>query len=719
MLAREPSDRYQNWKIVLTDITLVSSGKQITTPRLLKGKSVIATITASHKHNTTAKKKTIEPAISSGVKAGITIGIIAVTGILVFGLVKISANQKEKTSRRQQLARINAQNAATERKAAILRKYYNDVMQYVADNPNNYSGSVIKLENVLKSNLAGTIYEDKLKQKLLTITTAHKAKINIVWKTLRQHAQELFDDGQIDEAIQMLRSYTGKYAGEIKQERYARALVLERRIQNQIISHNANDEKACKVINEKLDLLADARIAMDFTAASVMIANTDSSYFPTEPAAKWKKITDNSSDVVNSRRIVASSFRADKGKTITVSLKIGNSPKLRVSRVSADTIYANSIATGQEYKFTVSDISEIEYFKRLGSKKSTGLDIIRGILSYNANSQANAQKYFSSANCQLSDILAEKTKLLAEKKSSERQHQQINILEQNAQKDYLRLLKMLRLESTENSPKETIKSMERGKYGKLTLLRIQKDLNLYNSKYKDTQFIIKRAKVLKMMSAICSGNPLIKSVNLANVAVAIDQLMTDNPKMIKRPKLTISETKLELEINDVELKKLDALHDLPIRRLLIIRGKIKSLKPLSGMPLEFLRITGCRDIDSLSPLEGAPLKELIILGSSVTDISSVKNMPLTSLTIAYNQKFDDLSPLKGMKLTKLSITGTSVSDLKPLIGMPLKFLHIDNTKVTSVKDLKDLPLENIFIKDTNITDASILKDIPNLKIITK
>ena len=501
MLARDPGDRYQTWNDVLADITLALSNKQITTPRLSEGESVIDTITISAKKTNVTPRKPTAPA-PSGTKLGIIITTVII--ILGVGLIKIADVQKEKKTKRQQQATINAQLEIATEKKAILRKRYNDIVQYIADNPDNYSGCFIKLKQALKSNLAGTIYENKIQQQLNSIIAEHNNKINVVWNTLRQQAQKLFDAGQVNKAIQLLRSYTGEYEIEIKEKRDALATTLEKKIQDQIVSTNTNDEKSCEAIGIALDSLADALIAMDFKSATTIIAETDSSYFPAKSVAKWRKIKYNIHDVSNSQRIIAASFQADIGKDIYVSLKVGKLPKLRITSISADTIYARSIAAGREYKFSINKISEIEYFKRLGSRESAGLNIMRGVLSYNAGSQVSANKYFANANCPLSSVLAEKIKILAAEKIADQKQPKVNIFEQSAEENYLKLLVLLKLEHTKDDPWQTITFLESAQYGTATLHRLSQMLNRYNSEYKYSKFAMKNIDVLKAMGKLCA-----------------------------------------------------------------------------------------------------------------------------------------------------------------------------------------------------------------------
>lgn len=497
MLAREPEDRYQTWKDVLSDINLILHNKKITRPRLAAGKSVIKAVVRKSKSIPTSKEP--EPTSSPAGKIGVLLVVVVVLVGLVFGLGQMFTAQKEKEIRRQRLARESAQKAAVAEQEAILRERYDDVVQYLANNSDNYNGCVVKLKRALKSSLVGTIYEDKIRQKLAVIISEHDSAVTKVWKTLNQHAQEKFDAGKVDEAIRMLRSYTGRYAVEIKEKRYAKAIELEEEAQKQVVNHKKNSKKACIVIDTVLDSLADALIDMDFDLANNIVAKVDSSYFPEESMERWKKIKVHVAAVTASRRTVVSSFFAGRRKIIKVALKNGDSLRLRVIRISENTIYALNIGSGKEFRFDLSDLSEIEYFRRLGSGKSAGLEIVRGILSHKAGLYASAQKYFISANCELGGVIAEKTKAIATIKSSDAT---LKSLEQKAQSDYCRILRILRLEYTRNSPEKTINALTSASPGKLTLLRLKKELFIYNSKYKDTKFLSAHIDVLKGIGAV-------------------------------------------------------------------------------------------------------------------------------------------------------------------------------------------------------------------------
>ena len=417
MLAKDPTDRYQTWKEVLDDLTKALNGRQVTTPRLTAGKSAIAPISLAPRNKRVIPGSPTQVKSSAGAKLGVAFGSVFIVIIVLIGIGKVSSVQQEKVARRQVLLREAAHKAEVQEEHARLAERYNLLMAYISDNADNYGGCVVKLKRALRSDLANSIYADRIHQKLNSMVADRKSGIESVWGTLKQQAQELYDAGQIDEALQVLRSYAGKYAVDIKGKRYSYADSLERKSQDQIRSSNAKEKAANKALKDAMMSISDALIDMNLSLVSTLVADVDAAEFPDKQAATWKRISKDATDAVASRRTVCSSFRTDKGKDILVSLKNGDSKELRVTRVSGSTVYARSSkrinGDYRTYKFSVADISESEYFKRIGTRKSSGLEIIRGLLAFNADAPEKAQKYFASANCKLGDIIDAKTRKMS------------------------------------------------------------------------------------------------------------------------------------------------------------------------------------------------------------------------------------------------------------------------------------------------------------------
>jgi len=119
-----------------------------------------------------------------------------------------------------------------------------------------------------------------------------------------------------------------------------------------------------------------------------------------------------------------------------------------------------------------------------------------------------------------------------------------------------------------------------------------------------------------------------------------------------------------------------------IRRVSLSRGKVVSLGPLRGLPLEglFLReVTGFR---TLAPLSG---------------------MKLTAVKIDHCPNFSgNITPLIGMPLEWLNISHSNIRSYEALRGMPLKTLHSGWNPAKDLEPLRDLALQPVGTADQNL-----------------
>ncbi len=182
MLARNPSDRYQMWNKVVSDLSLVISGKGITTPRLSRGKSVIDVLVLPKN-----KKK-----VAQGKKVRSFLGVIKslVTTIVILSLVVMAIRWigNNHDFRQKLLSKLNI-----EKKVDTGHK-----VDFTETNDN---------QNIEADN---------------------------AWNALRLQALEAFKAGDTNKSIDILRSYNGEYNAEIRGRRDKLIAKLEK----YIIKHN-------------------------------------------------------------------------------------------------------------------------------------------------------------------------------------------------------------------------------------------------------------------------------------------------------------------------------------------------------------------------------------------------------------------------------------------------------------------------------------------------
>jgi Leucine-rich repeat (LRR) protein len=115
------------------------------------------------------------------------------------------------------------------------------------------------------------------------------------------------------------------------------------------------------------------------------------------------------------------------------------------------------------------------------------------------------------------------------------------------------------------------------------------------------------------------------------------------------------------------------------------------------MPLTWLDLFDARGVTNLRPLQGMPLEYL-----------NLSNLPVT-----------DLSVLRGMtSLQQLVLDGTPVADLAPVKDLELRELAIQRTKISDLSALQQMELSQIVFTPRNITKGlGILRDMKSLKTI--
>ena len=186
-----------------------------------------------------------------------------------------------------------------------------------------------------------------------------------------------------------------------------------------------------------------------------------------------------------------------------------------------------------------------------------------------------------------------------------------------------------------------------------------------------------------------------------------------------------------LELEDVPVADLNPLKGTSLKRLTLKGTEVPSLDPLEGMALTFLEapsapfaslfalkgapltsldVSGCKEVEDLTPLSGKSLEALNLWNTQVRDLTPLKGMPLKQLAIG-SAKMRSLLPLKGMPLTDLAIgLCPEITDLSPLRGMPLVSLKLDQCGVSDLGPLRGMPLKSVTLKDCpNIRDFSPLK----------
>jgi tetratricopeptide (TPR) repeat protein len=173
------------------------------------------------------------------------------------------------------------------------------------------------------------------------------------------------------------------------------------------------------------------------------------------------------------------------------------------------------------------------------------------------------------------------------------------------------------------------------------------------------------------------------------------------------------------DFRGMKIRSLEPLRGMKLKLLYLGGGTpVKDLSPLRNMPLESLILYGLPNLRDFEPLRGLPLTRLDLYAATIRSVDVLKGMPLTWLSLSRCGNVEDLTPLAGMKLTHLYLDGLAkVEDLKPLEGMPLKDLNLTYCqKVRSFEPLRRLPLSRLYlIGCQQLTSLDLLRDMKQLE----
>lgn len=126
---------------------------------------------------------------------------------------------------------------------------------------------------------------------------------------------------------------------------------------------------------------------------------------------------------------------------------------------------------------------------------------------------------------------------------------------------------------------------------------------------------------------------------------------------------------------------LSALHELPLEYLNIRNTEQLDLKPLQGVPLTECVLESADPTDLAAFAGMRSLKHLIVHGMGrVTTLGPLKGVPLETVHLSGPSQIKNLSGLEGMPLKRLHITGIfgALTDLSALEDLPIEELTFLN-----------------------------------------
>lgn len=135
---------------------------------------------------------------------------------------------------------------------------------------------------------------------------------------------------------------------------------------------------------------------------------------------------------------------------------------------------------------------------------------------------------------------------------------------------------------------------------------------------------------------------------------------------------------------------------------------IASIRTLKSLTLKDCNVAECRLPDLRFASRGLYELELVNV-KGLWDLSFLSNVPVDYLTLRDCTQVDDLSTINLDELTELDISGTAVTDLSPLAGSSISRLSFARTEVSDITPLSKVrDLRHIDGSDTQVSSLDAI-----------
>lgn len=437
LLAKDREKRHGNWEAVIADIDRVAAGKN---PAKVLPAAGLSTLKRNRNFKRLAEVKAPTPRIKvkseeqpvvepvrgptnkNRIKVwsvvGVAAGVVILAGVILFG-----GKGRNVPGSAQGLgmpvtsAVATALVASADARVAKLNQIYLSALEYVSSHPDDFGGSIGRLEAVRKDG-AGTEYEQKAIEQIQKLEAAKRQKVEAAWQDLKQAAEKLADQKQYAEGIARLEQYAGPYAAEMASDRKNLAEEWAAKDKAQKEDRAKQQEAAQNRLNAVMAEAARRLLQGNYEAAAKFMAEVrgEETLLPVtnEIAALAETVT----KVAGMDQVILASYNQEKGREAEVEFRNGKVEKLRIAGVSGGKVKGKREISGGfiEREFSVSELSLREKTRRLGADPpspsyggqavSPAASIMRGLLAYEGGDGAVAEANFKEAGQGLGTTLA-------------------------------------------------------------------------------------------------------------------------------------------------------------------------------------------------------------------------------------------------------------------------------------------------------------------------
>lgn len=612
---------------------------------------------------------------------------------------------------------------------------------WASENPSKFDRAVMNFKRVA-TETRGTKYSLMAEEEIALMTEARQRKIKEVLARLKNVTASLIRAKKFSEAADQYESYKGTFDKETISSRQTIVKDLRLRQKKMEAEERFAEERAIKRKDEILDGVV-ASLVSDGTAAAQELVRREIRGDDSRALYELREISGVLSAVINMDDRILKSFEDQRGQEIYLHLHSGKKKvvvvgvrdgKLEIRQRQGDRGAMASIS------YSVKDLAMRERLLRMGDDDLYEVALAKGLMALSSKAHGHARKYFAKTHPLLSERLL--------KRLDEKEEQKAD---SDAERDLQRLLQSLSVPVGSFDGDVWVAAVEKHDFDKDDVAAVESRVAVFREKHEGLAFAKDAEPVLAAIEKACvetkarqpkpepemerralpAGDPeaVIKKMIEANVGLGPEHVRIRSglggaaESVWLLPSGTIDVSPLAdlgtlrslvcrgpWHGDGCKIKGLDALSDLPLETIEIVRTTLSDLDDLKGLKLRELNIDGC-EVSDLGPLKGMPLERLSVSGTRVKDLAPLKGMQLRFLNLSGTRVYD-FKALAGMPLEDLSMRDCQVKDISMLKGMPLRRLDLSGTKVYNFAALKGASISQLYLNDTQIRDISVLERMP-------
>ena len=331
----------------------------------------------------------------------------------------------------------------------------------------------------LSAGSAGTPYQRLAKKELEQLSVDSGEQAQDVVNQLKTQATALARSKEYLKAADTMLNYNGPLAAETRLERVKLARVWQKKGQEEKVKKGEEQRKRIETLAKSVagDLLKGDR------KASEKHLHGFKKKYKGGVGAGFNTLSNHVELIFQMPLTVMESFKSEVGKLVRVELSSG-ALQMTVKSVRGDTVVGTAEVTRGASKakvdktFRYKDLTPREKERRVGEKNEKVLELLRGVLVYQAASPDRAIEFFDKSKTDLGKALAEDIRGKFKKQA-----------EETARKAIARLKQAVGVPEKEKDANRIKSLVTRKKYTASQVAAIEKDISRLNERYKDTKSV--------------------------------------------------------------------------------------------------------------------------------------------------------------------------------------------------------------------------------------